>query len=123
MITRPTLCRNIQNLLYLELFSKVRGQLQLHISEGARINLTLDTWTASNKIPFLAVTAHWMTAKCDLHSTLISFESLRGSHTASNLAAVTIKVLDMYGIRDHITALQAIMQLLMMPSSTTLSKS
>ena len=105
IITRSTLHRDIQHLLYKQLFSKVRDQLQIHISEGARINLTLDAWTASNKVPFLAITAHWMTAEFELHSTLIGFERLRGSHTASNLAAVTMKVLTMYGISNHINCI------------------
>ena len=65
----------------------------------------MDAWTASNKIPFLAIAAHWITAEFELHSTLIGFERLRGSHTAANLAAVTLKVLAMYGIRDHINCI------------------
>ena len=104
-VTRPMLYRDINKLLYRRLFKEVRHRLQLHISQGARINLTLDAWTASNKIPFLAITAHWMTTDFELVSTLIGFERLRGSHTAENMTVAIMKVLQMYGIEDHINCI------------------
>ena len=105
MVTRPMLYRDIHKLLYRRLFKEVRHRLQLHISEGARINLTLDAWTASNKIPFLAITAHWMNTDFELVSTLIGFERLQGSHTAENMTIAIMKVLRMYGIEDHINCI------------------
>ena len=46
-----------------------------------------------------------MTAEFELHSTLIGFERLQGSHIASNLAAVTMTVLTMYGISNLINCI------------------
>ena len=80
-------------------------RLQLHVSEGARINLTIDVRTASNKIPFLAITAHWMTTEFELVSTLIGFERLMGSHTAQNMTVAIMKILRMYGIEDFINCI------------------
>ena len=105
IVTRSMLYRDIHKLLYRRLFKDVRNRLQLHISQGARINLTLDAWTASNKIPFLAITAHWMTADFEQCSTLIGFERLRGSHTAENMVAAIMTVLKMYGIESSINCI------------------
>ena len=55
LVSRSTLYRDIHKLRYRRLFKEVCQRLQLHISDGARINLTIDAWTASNKIPFLAI--------------------------------------------------------------------
>ena len=57
-VSRSMLYWDIHKILYRRLFNEVCQRLQLHIAEGARINLTLDAWTASNKLPFLAITAH-----------------------------------------------------------------
>ena len=99
------LYRDIHKLLYRRLFKEVCRRLQIHVSEGARINLTINAWTASNKIPFLAITAYWMTTDFDLVSTLIGFERLMGSHTAENMTIAIMKVLRMYGIEDFINCI------------------
>ena len=105
IVSRSMLYRDIHKILYRRLFKEVCQRLQLHIAEGARINLTLDAWTASNKLPFLAITAHWMTIDFELVSTLIGFEQLMGSHTAENMTVAIMKVLRMYGIEDYINCI------------------
>jgi len=105
LVSRSTLYRDIHKLLYRRLFKEVCQRLQLHISDGARMNLTIDAWTASNEIPFLAITAHWMNTEFELLSTLIGFERLKGSHTAENMTIVIMKVLRMYGIEDYINCI------------------
>ena len=105
IVSGSMLYRDIHKILYRRLFKEVCQRLQLHIAEGARINLTLDAWTASNKLPFLAITAHWMTIDFELVSTLIGFERLRGSHTAENMTVAIMKVLRMYGIEDYINCI------------------
>ena len=62
-ISRRTIKRNIEKRLYKELFQNLRVRLQDHISAGAKVNLTIDAWTSSNKLPFLAITAHWIDTK------------------------------------------------------------
>ena len=105
IVSRSMHYRDIHRILYRRLFKEVCQRLQLHIAEGARINLTLDVWTASNKLPFLAITAHWMTIDFELVSTLIGFERLMGSHKAENMTVVIMKVLRMYGIEDYINCI------------------
>jgi len=106
-ISRRTLKRDIQSNLYTDLFENLRGQLREHISTGAKINLTIDAWTSGNKLPFMAITAHWIDTRYERFNTLIGFERLRGSHTAGNMSDVMIKVLDMYEIRESINCITA----------------
>jgi len=41
-ISRRTLKRDIQSILYTDLFENLQGQLREHISTGVKINLTID---------------------------------------------------------------------------------
>jgi len=105
IVSHSMLYRDIHKLLSHCLFKEVCQRLQLHIAEGTRINLTLDAWTSSNKLTFLAITAHWMTIDFELVSILIGFEWLMGSHMAENMTIAIIKVLQMYGIEDYINCI------------------
>ena len=106
-ISRRTVKRDIQTILYEELFKNLKVRLRAHILTGGRINLTIDAWTSSNKLPFLAITAHWIDITYERFNTLIGFERLKGSHTAGNMADVLVKVLNMYGIREAINCITA----------------
>ena len=106
-ISRRTLKRDIQSNLYTDLFENLRRQLHEHISTGAKINLTRDAWTSGNKLPFMAITAHWIDTRYERFNTLIGFERLSGSHTAGNMSDVMIKVLHMYKIRESINCITA----------------
>ena len=106
-ISRKTVKRDIQILLYEELFQSLKIRLQSHISTGAKVNLTIDAGTSSNKLPFWAVTAHWINIGYEKFNTLIGFERLQGSHTAGNMADVLVKILKMYGIREAINCITA----------------
>ena len=57
-ISRETVKQDIQIVLYQELYQRLKISLWSHISTGAKVNLTIDIWTYSNKLPFLAVNAH-----------------------------------------------------------------
>jgi len=104
-ISRRTLKRDIQSILYTDMFENLRGQLDQHIRTGAKTNLTLDAWTSGNKLPFMAIPAHWIDTRYERFNTLIGLERLRGSHTAGNISDVMIKVLDMYQIRESINCI------------------
>src|SRR5207302_10028281 len=69
--------------------------------------LTIDAWTSSNKLPFLAIMDHWIDTKYEQFNTVIGFERLKGSHMAGNMADVLLKVLNMYGIREAINCITA----------------
>jgi len=89
------------------MFENLQGQLREDISTVAKINLTIDAWTSGNKLPFMAITTHWIDTRYERFNTLIRFERLRGSHTAGNMSDVMIKVLDMYQIRESINCITA----------------
>ena len=57
-ISRRTVKQDIQTILYQELFQNLKVHLRAHILTRGRINLTIDAWTSSNKLPFLAITTH-----------------------------------------------------------------
>ena len=73
-ISRRTVKRDIQTILYEELFKNLKVRLRAHILTRGRINLTIDAWTSSNKLPFLAITAHWIDITYKRFNTLIGFE-------------------------------------------------
>ena len=77
--------------------------------------MTTDTWTDPNNVPYMATTAHWIEATTvnaatgaqyhlNLHSDLISFTYLEGSHTGENLSDEFILVLDCLGIADKVSS-------------------
>jgi hypothetical protein len=72
--------------LYDEMLPVIRSLLVKHKDVGGRIHLTLDAWTAGNKLPYLGITGHWYDADFVLHDLVLDLVPLRGSHTAENLA-------------------------------------
>ena len=57
-------------------------------------------WTDLNKIPYIAVTAHWLEQvslqqqKVNLRTDLIGFVHVPGTHTGERLAEVFLWVID-----------------------------
>ena len=63
------------------------------------ISFTCDIWSNQNRLPFLALTAHWIskvegTSSLKFKSGLIAFHHLRGQHTGALLAKILIGLLD-----------------------------
>ena len=63
-----------------------------------RISFTLDAWTSTTQVPFLGITAHWITTDWEMKSIIIDFVHLLGPHSGRNLADAFYKVLKDYGI-------------------------
>jgi hypothetical protein len=70
-----------------------------------KISFTMDIWTDLNMKAYMAVTAHWLQnislqhsetlqSKLTLHSDLIGFVHIPGSHTGERLAKVFLYILD-----------------------------
>jgi hypothetical protein len=67
-----------------------------------KISFTMDVWTDLNMKAYMAVTAHWLQkaslqplqSKITLHSDLIGFVHVSGSHTGVRLAEIFIFILD-----------------------------
>src|SRR2546421_133483 len=62
----------------------------LFVNQNAsdRLSFTLDTWTSSNILPFLGITAHWITRDWQLKEILLDFCMLYRPHSGENLAEV-----------------------------------
>jgi hypothetical protein len=52
---------------------------------------------------YLAVTGHWITSEWKLHSKLLAFSELEGSHSGENIGEELYKVLKKYGIRHKVS--------------------
>ncbi|GES91748.1 zinc finger BED domain-containing protein 4-like [Rhizophagus clarus] len=77
---------------------KVKNQLlQLE-----NISLTLDTWSSSAHIPYLGVTAHWVTSKFEPYELLLSMEELPYPHGAIEIQEHLIDLFDDWGISSKI---------------------
>ena len=53
---------------------------------SSRVSLTLDLWTSPNRFSFLGITVHWIDDNWQLHTNLLDFKHLKGSHSGENLA-------------------------------------
>lgn len=104
-ISRRTVTTDLQKLQD-KLQLKTKASILEHVNTGCRINLTLDTWTASNKIPYLGITVHWLDSQFVLHDVVLDFIRLRGSHTAQNLAEV-VQTLQLYGLTHALGCITA----------------
>lgn len=51
----------------------------------------MDAWTSLNCIPFLGITAHWITKDWKLEEILVDFHKLYGMHSGENLAEVFLE--------------------------------
>lgn len=67
-----------------------------------KISFTLDAWTSSNYIPFLGITAHWVTSSWELKSTIIDFVKLEGPHSGKNIKEVFLNSLNNLGITTKV---------------------
>ena len=54
------------------------------ITSGGKIHITLDGWAASNGVPYLGITAHWLGSDfAMMHDIGLDFVRLHGSHSCS----------------------------------------
>ena len=64
-----------------------------------KISFTMDLWTDFDKKPYMVVTAHWLKQeskgqKITLHTDLIGFMHIPGSHTGEHLAEVFFLIIN-----------------------------
>ena len=67
-----------------------------------KISFTLDAWTSSNCIPFLGITAHWISDKWELKNTIVDFVKLEGPHSGKNIKEVFLNSLNNLGITTKV---------------------
>ena len=69
------------------------------------ISLTLDAWSSSAHIPYLGVTAYWLTSKFEPHELLLSMEELPYPHGAAEIQEHLVDLFDKWEIGSKITAI------------------
>ncbi|XP_044715041.1 uncharacterized protein HRG_11309 [Hirsutella rhossiliensis] len=71
----------------------------------ATISLTLDIWTAPNRVPIFAIIAHWITPEFEEREEVIEFIELKGSHTGKQLAEIVEKTLEELRLKPKLLAI------------------
>ena len=69
-----------------------KDMLKNQFMQIQHISLTLDSWSSPPHLPYLGITAHWITSKFEPQEVLLSMEELPYPHSA-------------YEIRDHLSDL------------------
>jgi len=80
---------------------KINIKKQLQEIPG-KISFTLDCWTSKNQIPFLGITAHWITKDWELKEILLDFYHFEGSHSGENISFIFYKILKEYEILQKV---------------------
>lgn len=76
-----------------------------------QISITFDTWTSDAGDPYMGVTAHFIDSpkerpqEWSLESRLLGYAEIEGNHSGANEAAVLMRVVDRYDIRDKVSLL------------------
>ncbi|KAG7463116.1 zinc finger BED domain-containing protein 1-like [Solea senegalensis] len=81
---------------YQEAKEKAREQVQ----KAVAVSLTSDMWTSINMDAYLAVTCHFIDDEDQLCTTLLGVQHFPKAHTAENLAAGHVQLMEEWGIRD-----------------------
>ncbi|KAG7526985.1 zinc finger BED domain-containing protein 4-like [Solea senegalensis] len=86
---------------YQEAKEKAREQVQKAVAGS----LTSDMWTSINMDAYLAVTCHFIDDEDQLCTTLLGVQHFPKAHTAENLAAGHVQLMEEWGIRDKVKCL------------------
>jgi hypothetical protein len=79
--------------------------LKNQFSQVQYISLTLDAWSSPAHLPYLGVTAHWVTSKFELHEVLLSMDELPYPHTAAEIQNHLLDLLNEWEIDSKISAI------------------
>ena len=66
------------------------------------MSLTLDIWTAPNRVPIFAIIGHWITADFQEREEVLDFIELTGSHTGEVLAVYVEKLLKEINVTEKL---------------------
>jgi len=86
-----------------KLFENEKNKIKKKLQEvPGYISFTLDGWTSKNQIPFLGITAHWISSNWELQHTVLDFQLLEGTHSGENLASAFFNTIKEYGILNKV---------------------
>lgn len=88
----------------LKSFENEKKRIKEELQEiSSCISFTLDAWTSKNQIPFLGISAHWISSNWELKNTILDFQLLEGTHSGENLARVFFSTIKEYGILNKVS--------------------
>jgi hypothetical protein len=88
MISRGTLRSDIATE-----YNRAMGQLKMDLSAvSAKISFTCDVWTSKSQLPFIGVTAHYISDQWKLVKSVVGFKYLEGDHSGESLAKYFMEV-------------------------------
>lgn len=79
--------------------------VQSNLPKDSRIALSLDCWSSTTRLQFMAIIAYYITTNWELKEMLIGFESLTDCHSGALLARTVNKVLEKYQLTDRIVSI------------------
>ncbi|EKG09094.1 Ribonuclease H-like protein [Macrophomina phaseolina MS6] len=77
-------------------------RFQTVICHGAKINISTDVWSSTNKRSYVAICAHFIDQIGKLRVLLIGLPRLLGEHTGENIAYYLLRIFKIYEIEHRI---------------------
>jgi hypothetical protein len=71
-----------------ELYATMRSKLQYLLASAPSVNLCAGGWSSSTHVPYITLTVQWLAENFETHNYVLSTKSLKGEHTADNIAAI-----------------------------------
>jgi hypothetical protein len=79
--------------------------LKIQLAQIQYISLTINAWSSSAHLPYLGVTAHWVTSKFEPHEVLLSMAELPYPHNAAEIQNHLFDILYEWEINSKISAI------------------
>ncbi|KAK3205449.1 hypothetical protein Dsin_019495 [Dipteronia sinensis] len=90
----------------IKMFKTQRDDLTAELQHlTVSIALTSDIWNACSKQDYLCVTGHYLDSECRIQKKILGFRPMDFAHTADNIFAVILSVLETYGITHRILSI------------------
>ncbi|KAM8910406.1 E3 SUMO-protein ligase ZBED1-like [Spinachia spinachia] len=86
-------------------YQKANEKAREQVQKAVDVSLTSDMWTSINMDAYLAVTCHFIDDEDQLCTTLLEVQHFPKAHTAENLAAGHVQLMEEWGIRDKVKCL------------------
>jgi len=82
-----------------------KDTLKNQLSHIQHISLTLDTWSSPAHLPYLGVTAHWITSKFEPHEILLSMAELPYPHGSTEIKEHLFDLFNEWEVESKISAI------------------
>lgn len=86
-------------------FEKASAELLNDLSQGTKISIALDAWSANNHLSFLAIKGYYINTHWQLKEKLLDFIPIRGKHTGTSMAEEVFRVLSSTGTQRRLLAI------------------